>query len=301
MQPKKMPLFSLLIFLLLSSCSSSLSTPIHSFQVLTPRPFGYVIGDEITQRISVEVRQGVELQYSSLPAKGSINRWLNLNKVKISKNKVSNGLHYQIDLTYQVFYAPITVKMLDIPSFTVQFRQFGHTVEKQVPAWHFTAAPLRELAIRKDNGIEYMRPDQAAPLIDNAAVKTRLMLFLSLASVMAAYLAWLYGCLSFLPKQQIFKNPTRQLAKLSDNEIEKMLGIFHRALNKLNGKPLFKHHSSAFYQQFPRYKQLQTELDWFFNFSNDYFFGSKTLADNHSADKILQLAKHCLDIERGRR
>ena len=296
-----MPLFSLLIFLLLSGCSSSISEPIHSFQVQTPRPFGYVIGDEINQRLSVEVRDGLELQYSSLPAKGTINRWLNLNKVKVSKRKVRNGLLYQIDLTYQVFYAPLAVKMLSIPKFTVQFRQFGNAVKQQVPAWHFTAAPLRELAIRKDNGIEYMRPDQPAPLIDNTAVTTRLMIFLSVACAMAGYLAWLYGLLSFLPKYQIFKKPTRQLAKLSENELEKMLSIFHRALNKLNGKPLFKHQCPAFYRQFPRYKQLQTELDWFFDLSNEYFFGSKTQLDKSSADKIFQLSKHCLEIERGKR
>ena len=214
---------------------------------------------------------------------------------------MTNGLLYQIDLTYQVFYAPITVKMLDIPRFTLQFRQFENTVEQQVPIWHFTAAPLRELATRKDNGIEYMRPDQTAPLIDNTAVTVRLIFFVTITSLMAAYLAWLYGLLSFLPKYQIFKKPTRQLANLSENEIDKMLDIFHSALNIQNGKPLFKHHSNAFYQRFPRYKQLESEFDWFFDFSNEYFFGSTVQVDKKTADKIVQLSKHCLDIERGKR
>ncbi|MCK5830423.1 MAG: nonribosomal peptide synthetase MxaA [Methylococcales bacterium] len=295
------PLFLLLITLLLSSCSSSISEPIHSFQVQTPRPFGYVIGDKITQRLLVEVRQGVELQYSSLPARGTINRWLNLNKVKINKKKASDGWHYQIDLTYQVFYAPLEVKMLDLPAFTLQFRQFGNTVGQEVPVWHFTTAPLRELAIRKDNGIEYMRPDQLAPLIDNSAVTTRLTIFSAITSLMAGYLAWLYGLLSFLPKYQIFKKPTRQLAKLTEGDEEKMLAIFHHALNRLNGKPLFKHQSKVFYQEFPRYKQLQSELDWFFDYSNEYFFGSHAKLDENNSHRIQQLSKHCLDIERGRR
>lgn len=295
------PLFSLLIILLLSSCTSTISEPVHSFKVETPRPFGYVIGDEITQRILVEVRQGLALQSTSLPAKGSINRWLNLNKVKISKTKGSRGLHFQIDLTYQIFYAPLEVKMLDLPGFTLQFKQFGNTVTKDVPVWYFTTAPLRELVIRKDNGIEYMRPDQTAPFIDNASVTTRLILFLTIACAVAAYLAWLYGLLSFLPKYQIFKKPTQQLAKLTEGEEEKMLTIFHRALNRLNGKPLFKHHSHTFYQQFPRYKQLQNDLDWFFDYSNDYFFGSHTAPDKNSSHRIQQLSQNCLDVERGRR
>ncbi len=296
-----MPLFLLFITLLLSSCSSSISEPIHSFKVQTPRPFGYVIGDKLTQRVLIEVRQGVELQHSSLPAKGTINRWLNLNEIKINRKKVSDAWHYQVDLTYQVFYAPLEVKMLDLPAFTLQFRQFGNTVEQNVPVWHFTTAPLRELAIRKDNGIEYMRPDQLAPLIDNSTVTTRLMVFSAIAVLIAGYLAWLYGMLSFLPKYQIFKKPTRQLAKLVKGDEEKMLTIFHCALNQLNGKPLFKHHSVTFYQQFPRYKQLQSELNWFFDFSNDYFFGSQAQLDKNNTQRIQQLSKHCLDIERGRR
>lgn len=296
-----MPLFLLLIALLLSSCSSSISEPIHSFQVQTPRPFGYVIGDKITQRLLVEVRQGVELQYSSLPAKGTINRWLNLNKISIKKTKNSNSLFYQIDMTYQVFYAPLEVKMLDLPAFTLQFRQFGNSVKQDVPVWHFTTAPLRELAIRKDNGIEYMRPDQLAPLIDNSAITIRLMIFSTLAGLMAGYLAWLYGLLTFLPKYQIFKKPTCQLAKLAEGDEEKMLTIFHRALNRLNGKPLFKHQCNRFYQKFPRYKQLQSELDWFFDFSNDYFFGSYARLNKNNSYRIQQLSKRCLDIERGRR
>jgi mxaA protein len=291
--------FTIFIVILLSSCSGSISVPVHSFQVQTPRPFGYVIGDKIIQRLSIEVRQGLDLQYSSLPAKGTINRWLNLNKVKISKTKAGDELHYQIDLTYQVFYAPLAVKMLELPGFTLQFRQFGNTIEQEVPVWYFTAAPLRELAIRKDNGIEYMRPDQAAPLIDNTDVNRRLLLFLVIASLMAGYLAWLYGLFSFLPKYQVFKKPTHQLARLSDNEIKKMLTIFHRALNQLNGKPLFKHHCEAFYQQFPRYKQLQNELDWFFDYSNDCFFSSSADVDKNSASRIQRLSQHCLDIERG--
>lgn len=301
MQPKIMPLFLLLMITLLSSCSGSISEPIHSFQVQMPRPFGYVIGDKITQRLLVEVREGVKLQYSSLPEKGMINRWLNLNKIKIRKTNVSDGLRYQIDLTYQVFYAPLEVKMLDLPTFTLQFRQFGNSVKRDVPVWHFTTAPLRELAIRKDNGIEYMRPDQPAPLIDNSAVTTRLVIFCTIAGLMFAYLAWLYGLLSFLPKYQIFKKPTRQLSRLAEGDEEKMLTIFHRALNQLNGKPLFKHQSSTFYQQFPRYKQLQSELDWFFDFSNEYFFGSYTKLNKNNSHRIQKLSKHCLDIERGRR
>lgn len=195
------------ICLVLSSCSSSINEPITHFQVQTPRPFGYVIGDEIKQRIIIETRDGMALQYSSIPGKGEMTRWLNLNKIKIDKSKTGKGLRYQIDLTYQLFYAPLEVKMLEIPRFTLQFRQFGNSIEKTVPRWNFTTAPLRELAIRKQEGKEYMRADTSIPLLDTQPSINRLGLSLLMACLFGAYLAWLYGVLTFLPKYQIFKRP----------------------------------------------------------------------------------------------
>jgi mxaA protein len=294
-------LFLLLISSLLSSCSSSLTEPVLSFQVQNPRPFGYVIGDEINQRILVEVRHGMDLQYSSLPSKGSINRWLNLNKVSIKKNKGSEGDIYQIDMTYQLFYAPLEVKMLDLPNFTLHFRQFGNTVKQDVPVWHFTAAPLRELAIRQKDGKEYMRPDINAPLLKSDAAITRLLVFLAIALATGLYLAWLYGLLTFLPKYQIFKKPARQMAKLSGENADRLFSIMHNALNKLNGKPLFNHRITDFYQRFPRYQQLNTELAWFFKQSNQHFFSADNSWSANDAEKIRILCQHCLEIERGKR
>ncbi len=293
--------FVFLIGLLLNNCSSSLNEPVTHFQVQTPRPFGYVIGDEIKQRIIVEARKGLALQTSSLPGKGEINRWLNLNKIKIDKSNTREGIRYQIDLTYQLFYAPLEVKMLELPRFTLQFRQFGNNIEKTVPRWHFTSAPLRELAIRKDEGKEYMRADTPAPLLDNQSSLNRLILSLFITCLLAAYLAWLYGILTFLPKYQIFKRPARQLVKLTGDDAASMLNIMHKALNNLNGKPLFKHQLSDFYQRFPNYQQLHSELVWFFNYSNQHYFSAVSRCNKTENNKIKALCQQCLQIERGKR
>jgi mxaA protein len=291
----------LLIVWLLSSCSSSINEPITHFQVQTPRPFGYVIGDEIKQRIIIEARKGLALQYSSIPSKGAMNRWLNLNKIKVDKSNTRKGIRYQIDLTYQLFYAPLEVKMLELPNFTLQFRQFSNTVEKTVPRWYFTSAPLRELAIRKDDGKEYMRADTHAPLLDSDPSLNRLRVSLFMACLLAVYLAWLYGLLSFLPKYQIFKRPVRKLAKSSENDLASMLKIMHKALNSLNGKPLFKHQLNDFYQRFPNYQQLHSELIWFFNYSNQHYFSAPSRSSKNENNKIKVLCQHCLQIERGKR
>ncbi len=293
--------FFIVMSWLLTGCSSTVDEPITFFRVQTPRPFGYVIGDEIKQRILIDTRQGLVLDKNSILAKGPVNRWLNLNNINIVQSKANTGIHYQIDLTYQLFYAPLEVKMLELPGFSLQFRQYGKTLEQKVPGWFFTSAPLRELAIRKEDGKEYMRPDTSAPLLDNSTTLIRLYCFLLIAVALAVYLAWLYGLLGFFPKYQIFRRPARRLDRLSDNELIKMLSIIHNALNQLNGKPLFQHKLADFYQRFPDYRQLDAELNWFFNVSNQCFFTTKQQASDSIADKIRALCRHCLQIERGMR
>lgn len=134
---------------LLSGCSGFLPQPISRFELQTPRPFGYVIGDEIRHRVIVETRQDMKLNPNSIPAKGRLNRWLNLTEVIVGGDPESGNI--VIDLTYQVFYAPNEVKMLTIPGFNLQFAQAGKRVEQVVPAWPFTLSPLKELAARKDD------------------------------------------------------------------------------------------------------------------------------------------------------
>ena len=135
----------LILVLSLIGCSGSIDEPVSYFNVETPRPFGYVNGDEISQRIIIETRSGITLQTGSLPAKGPINRWLNLNQITVKQS----GQRYQIDLRYQVFYAPLEVKVLTLPGFTVQLSQGEKSVGKSIPAWSFTLSPLRELVVRQ--------------------------------------------------------------------------------------------------------------------------------------------------------
>ena len=124
---------ALILVLSLLGCSGSIDEPVSYFNVETPRPFGYVIGDEIPQRIVLETRSGISLQAGSLPAKGQINRWLNLNQVSVKQS----GQRYEIDLRYQVFYAPLEVKSLTLPGFTVHFSQGDKDYQPKRPRMDF--------------------------------------------------------------------------------------------------------------------------------------------------------------------
>jgi mxaA protein len=293
-------LSTLLFWLLLSGCSGLLPNPISRFELQTPRPFGYVIGDEIRHRVIVETRRDMKLNPNSIPAKGEINRWLNLTEVSVGGDPESGNT--VIDLTYQVFYTPNEVKMLTIPGFNLQFTQAGKSVEQTVPSWHFTLSPLKELAVRKDDeGLHYMRPDALPEPLSNRAEWLGFYASLSMTLIVAVYLAYLYGNFPVWPKRRIFKRALSQLGKLPEDQLERGLAVVHHALNTLNDQPLFKHGLEAFYRGHPEYRGIAAKLDWFFDFSNRVLFAGQAGFGNEEWQKLSDLCRLCREIECGKR
>lgn len=287
----------LIMVLSLLGCSGLIDEPVSYFNVETPRPFGYVNGDEIPQRIVIETRSGIGLQLGSLPAKGQINRWLNLNRVTVKQS----GQRYQIDLLYQVFYAPLEVKALTLPGFTVQLNQGEKSIGQNVPAWTFTLSPLRELVVRQTEQGEYMRPDSPPPLLANTQALYGLAASLSVAALIAAYLCYLYGCYPNMLRRTVFKRALHKLVGLSKTDMEQALTIVHRALNSLNGQPLFSNRLDEFYRRNPEYLQINAQLLWFFNYSNRYFFSDGMIAVAQDLQQLKELCEQCRKIERGSR
>jgi mxaA protein len=292
-------LIGILLSLSLLGCSDQQA--VSDVELLTPRPFGYVIGDEIRHRLLLETRNGIKLQAGSLPRQGALNRWLNLNQIKVEESRAGSGFRYTIDLTYQVFYAPNEVKMLTIPGFELTLGQGDKTAEQAVPAWNFTLSPLRELAVRKDGSGEYKRPDAMPPMLPAGGPVFGLIIAGLGALSSATGLAFLYGYLPGMPRRSIFKRASRKLARLSGQELEQGLAVFHDALNALNRQPLFKHKLAGFYRQHPQYRSVGEQLEWFFNCSNSYFFAGVIESGPETLDKLRKLCADCREIERGSR
>ncbi|WP_431064622.1 nonribosomal peptide synthetase MxaA [Methylotuvimicrobium sp.] len=291
----------LLLGVLISGCSGSLQQSVSRFEFLTPKPFGYVIGDEIAHRIVIDTRAGIELNNNTLPKPGELNRWLTVNQVENSQSKIAQGVRHVIDIRYQVFYAPLEVKMLAIPGFSVQFKQGAQTIDQDVPDWHFTISPLRELAVRKDEGGEYMRPDVPPGGLSNDDTVWRLFASLFIVALSALYLSYLYGYLPGLPRRGIFKRAQRQLSRLPERDLATALSVVHHALNTLNRKPLFQHKLNEFYRNQPDYRKLAGQLNDFFEVSNRYFFAGYGDIGRDDFDKIERLCRLCREVERGGR
>lgn len=285
---------------ILSGCSALLPSPISRFELQTPRPFGYVIGDEIHHRLVIETRQDVTLNPDSLPKQGALNRWLNLNQISVATDSDSGEL--VVDLKYQAFYAPNEVKMLSVPGFTLRFNQSGKTIEQPVPEWHFTLSPIKELAVRKDeDGLNYMRPDAVPQPLSDSQHWLVVYASLSLGLITSIYLAYLYGFFPVWPKQRIFKRALRELSSKSQADMPRGLAVVHHAFNVLNDQPLFKHRLAGFYQTHAEYQSAAEQIDWFFNLSNAVLFAGKQDFAADDWQKLQDLCRVCRDIECGKR
>lgn len=287
-----------LLAIFLWSCSDNLNHTVTDVELLTPRPFGYVIGDEIVHRVVFETHDGTILTKSSVPAQGTRNRWLNINQVQVTETVSDDKHHYQIDLRYQVFYAPMTAKNLTIPGFNLVFSQGTQSVEKRVPEWQFTLSPLHEIDVRKDESGYTMQPNSPPPLL-SASLSPVWLLWSGVAFLGSAFcLTYAYGYIS-LPRRKIFKYATQQLAGTSEHNLAQGLTILHTALNTLNGKPLFFHQLPEFYKKYPSYQAADSLLNNFFRASGDYFFTGNTLDKTETWQILKRCCQLCADIERG--
>lgn len=281
----------------LSACSPSMQEPITHFELQAPKPFGYVIGDEIHHRIIVGARPGISLSKDSIPSVGALNRWLHLKAAKVSVRAEGDADKIVLELTYQVFYSPLEVKMLKIPGFTMRFQQYGKSIEQPVPEWHFTLSPLHELAIRKDEGQVYLRPDATPDIIKVQPVLMRAYLSLIALFLSVLYLVYRHGLLPWQRGRSVFNQASWELARLSINDFDKALTVIHHALNTTNDNPLFKQDLPTFYQRNPQFKTIAAELDWFFNFSSLYFFANRHYVAEQDFIRLQQLCKRCRKLE----
>lgn len=288
-----------LILLAMTGCSPNLQEPITRFELQAPKPYGYVIGDEIHHRIVVETRQQLDIIQDSIPATGDQNRWLNLKTAKLTTQATDDGKRYLLELTYQIFYSPLEVKMLKTPAFTLYFQQNGNKIEQAVPEWYFTLSPLHELAIRKEEGKIYLRPDAQPDLIDTSIYKNGVAITLAIFAACGFYLAYCFGLLPWVNQRKYFKTACKKMSGLTRQQLDQALTAIHQAINDTYSKPLFKHGLADFYAKQPEFKQLADQIDWFFAFSDRYFFSDRKYCTEEEFSQLKALCLDCRKIERG--
>jgi mxaA protein len=275
--------------------------PVRDVQVLAPRPFGYAIGDLIRQTVVVTVGDDAALDRNSLP-QGQVRRWLEVREAKVEETERGGLRRYRIELAYQSFYAPLEVKTLAIPAFKLAFTRTRGVFEVEVPAWHFTTAPIRELSVLRERGLETLRPDQPPDPPDRSGPRRTLVMALLAGGASGSCLAYLHGYLPWLRRGRHFAAACRALRTMGAQpeaaDYRAAYAAVHRAFNGVYGQPLFLEQLGSFFAAWPAYAAVKEDIEAFFRSSYELFFAERPEQPDFSVPRLLALCRACRDIER---
>jgi mxaA protein len=264
-----------------------------------PRAFGYQVGDLVSRSVSVYVPAGLVLVDASVPQPGARGQALELRRVARESTSESAGRRIEIRLDYQVFLAPLQVRTLEMPSFTLRFKGRPRDQEVRVEAWPVTVAPLVPPEVSPRNGLGELQPDAATPLIDTTAARQRLVVYALALLLLSGCLAFIYlGVPWWSRTHRPFARAWRALRRIAPPERRLAFRQVHEALNRTAGEVLFASGVDRFVAAHPRFQPLRDDLTGFFERSRLEFFGDG--APRHEdAVWLLDFCRRCRDAERG--
>ncbi|HYA19041.1 MAG TPA: hypothetical protein VEG25_00105 [Burkholderiales bacterium] len=264
--------------LLLSTQPASANSPILSFQVQDPRPFGYVIGDTIERTIELEALKPFQLDTGKLPKTGRAGTWVALQTVKLATSSHLHSIRYRLALTYQLINSPEAVKHLTLPKVNLELMSGDKAIVQQVPEFTFSAGPLTPPHTPAAEGMYLMRPDQAPPLISQRMHRVWFFSFLAILILALLYMAYLRFGLPWggpRPFAWAYRD-VRRLAKQADGDEAFRLALrrVHRAFDQTAGRPLFQGELGVFFVEHPRFARMRSTSERFFEISQNEFFGT---------------------------
>lgn len=280
-----------------------------TFEIHSPRPFGYFVGDVIVSHVDVRAPAHLSLSSASLPHPGPLSGSLDLRDVGVESTAEDGGNVWRIFLTYQNFYVALDVRDIEIPSFSLAFRTPTGQRTLDIPSWRVAVAPLRAIAPQHmEQAEDYLRPDGDASFLAEAVPRYLTYLFTAFALVGLAYTARDRAWPPFqLRKERRFSSLARRIAAgargpIDRETIQNAVRDVHQALDAAHGGILMEADLPAFLGVNRRPASLEAQLREFFNVSRDTFFSQNSGArlDAPQMTTILQLVHSLAKMERER-
>ncbi len=262
-------------FLIAALAVLSMSAPAHaatSSQAVTvrqPRPFGYVLGDVMTQRVLLEV-DGRELVPVGLPeADRQLGGYLERRAARIDTD--ARGRRWLV-VDYQVMNAPQELTMTTIPAWQVESADGGPPL--RVDEWPISVAPLTPRAAFGEGRLLPLQPDRPAPPVDTEPIRSRLAAWLgALVLVLAGWLGWWTWRNWQAASRRPFARAARELRRL-DESSPKAWQRLHRAFDETAGATVRAGNLTVLFERAPHLNPLRPTIEQFFAQSRQQFFGA---------------------------
>lgn len=266
-----------------------------------PRAYGYRVGDAVQRRVVVHVPEGWKLDEATLPRPGGRGQALELRQVK--RSSADGGRRLELDLDYQVFLAPASVRTVEIAPLRLRFAGVSRSEEVLVEAWPVTISPLVPVQAPTRRGYGELQPDKPPPLIDTGAARQRLVVFAALAALLLTWLAVVHlGPPWAAARKRPFGVAWRRLRGLAANPADapwrEACVQLHEALNRTAGEVLFERGLDAFVARRPAFAALRDDIARFLQMSRAEFFGGAA-RQKDDGTWLRALCRRCRDAERG--
>src|SRR5262249_8586104 len=136
--------------------------------VQQPRPFGYVLGDTLSQRILLQ-SAGHDFEPVALPPAERAGLWF---ARRSSRVELSEDRRRWLVIDYQLINAPQTLMTVNLPSMTLKPKTGNDLLT--VAEWPVSIGPLTPRAAFAKGGLQELRPDHPAPTLPTGGLRTRL-------------------------------------------------------------------------------------------------------------------------------
>lgn len=273
-----------------------------SIALKTPRAFGYVIGDTLTLEAEIALDPGAQVEPASLPQPHKVSSWLDLKAVTFTPS--AKGEPARLRLVYQNFFGALEPRSLEIPGLPLTIRTADGPRTLMIPAFAFTATPLRELVPSRSGNPMALQPDipPAPHPLGVEGIRAAIAAGVGAAGMIA--LAFAAGWRPLARRPRPFAAVARTLrapgAGQSAEDYRNGLVALHRAFDFHAGRRLLAEDADAFAAGAPWLSPHRGEIDRFFTASRTAFFGTGLPAAMAALPprELAGLANHLATAER---
>ena len=266
-----------------------------------PRPFGYVLGDLLTQRVLLEAG-GREVEPAEIPAAGRVGIWFERRSARVERRP--DGRRW-LSVEYQVINAPQALRSIRLPAWDLKTAPPATTL--RVAEWPITVGPLtRASTDSANNGTDsvsasesgaagtfiQLRPDRAAPIVPTAHLRRSVTLWSgALALTLAVWLAWLLWRNHIEAASLPFARAHGEIRHTEDNS-PKAWQSLHHAFDQTAGRVVQLQSLPTLFASAPHLAPLRPRIETFYSQSSDRFFGGSPPSQPVSARAL------CSDLRR---
>lgn len=232
------------------------------------RPFGYMLGDVLTQRIALEY-EGRELEPTELPALERTGNWFARRDARIERDA---GGRRWLTLDYQLVNVPDELQAVDLPALDLATTDSKLRLEVQVMP--VTVAPITPEIVLSRAGLEEMQPDAEAPRIDVLPLERNLRLALGFSALLAIAWSALFALRQLRARGRLpFAKARTDMRRLDDpTAIWRRL---HRAMDDTAGHVVRGHTLHSLLARAPWLMPMEQDLKRFFEASQERFFAGR--------------------------